>query len=233
MTVSKSIGMADSECAAGEIDKITGTKSSVSEFVNRSPGSNARSGHIVYVRRKPETDSKKTDSMKSDGQCVPAQQSTEVNKSMTCAPDATLLPRASSPNSSSTRRSVSPSPGTPGNAKSAESAEPEYVHINSSNPSSEPLGKANVVASWEERYRCLQSLLKTLDQSNQQYVQMLRSLSSVELSRQAVELEKRSMKLSMEEAKEIERAGMLGMLGECGKKIVSKASSTQQDELHK
>ncbi|CAA0827730.1 Unknown protein [Striga hermonthica] len=205
MTVSKSIGMADGECAAGEIDKVTGTKSSVSEFVNRSPGSNARSGHIVYVRRKPEIDSKKSNicdtqigsphSVKSAGPRVPAQRFTEVNKSMTCAPDAALLPMAFSPDSSSTR--------------------------------------ANVVASWEERYRCLQSLLKTLDQSNQEYVQMLRLLSSVELSQQAVELEKRSMKLSVEEAKEIERAGMLGMLGEHGKKVVSKAFSTQQDELHK
>ncbi|CAN1802529.1 hypothetical protein LINPERHAP1_LOCUS23390 [Linum perenne] len=53
---------------------------------------------------------------------------------------------------------------------------------------------------WEERYRQLQVSLKKLDGSDHEdYIQMLRSISSVELSRHAVELEKRSIQLSLEE----------------------------------
>ncbi|RVW48384.1 Zinc finger protein ZAT3 [Vitis vinifera] len=55
---------------------------------------------------------------------------------------------------------------------------------------------------WEERNLQLQRLLRKLDQSNQEdYLQMLRSLSSIELSRHAVKLERRSIQLSLEEGK--------------------------------
>ncbi|PRQ19271.1 hypothetical protein RchiOBHm_Chr7g0215391 [Rosa chinensis] len=64
-----------------------------------------------------------------------------------------------------------------------------------------------------ERFLCLQNLLKLIDESNQgEYIQMLRCLSSSELNRHAVELEKRSMLLSVEEAKEIQRMKALNIL---------------------
>lgn len=67
---------------------------------------------------------------------------------------------------------------------------------------------------WEERYFHLQDLLKALDQSNQQdCLQRLRSLSSLELSRYAFELEKKSIQLSLEEAKEIQRVQLFDVLG--------------------
>ncbi|XP_023532404.1 uncharacterized protein LOC111794586 isoform X2 [Cucurbita pepo subsp. pepo] len=67
---------------------------------------------------------------------------------------------------------------------------------------------------WEHRYHQLELLLNKLNQSDQQdYLQVLRSLSSVELSRHAVELEKRSIHLSFEEAKELQRVGVLNVLG--------------------
>ncbi|KAL5079589.1 hypothetical protein RYX36_008011 [Vicia faba] len=67
---------------------------------------------------------------------------------------------------------------------------------------------------WEERYQHLLAFLRMLDQSDQaDYIQMLQSLSSVELSRHAVELEKRSIQLSLEEAKELQRVAALNVLG--------------------
>ncbi|KAL5065570.1 hypothetical protein RYX36_027307 [Vicia faba] len=67
---------------------------------------------------------------------------------------------------------------------------------------------------WEERYQHLLAFLRMLDQSDQaDYIQMLQSLSSVELSRHVVELEKRSIQLSLEEAKELQRVAALNVLG--------------------
>ncbi|XP_050377701.1 uncharacterized protein LOC126794948 [Argentina anserina] len=64
-----------------------------------------------------------------------------------------------------------------------------------------------------ERFICLQNLLTLIDESNQNdYIQMLHCLSSSELSRHAVELEKRSMLLSVEEVKEIQRMKALNIL---------------------
>ncbi|KAL6963605.1 hypothetical protein U1Q18_034616 [Sarracenia purpurea var. burkii] len=85
---------------------------------------------------------------------------------------------------------------------------------------------------WEERYCQLQDSLKALDQTNQEdYVQMLRSLSSVELSRHAVELEKRSIQLSLEEAKEMQRVQLFDILRKYSKN--SRAPSAQQGQSEK
>ncbi|XP_048430931.1 uncharacterized protein LOC125472898 isoform X2 [Pyrus x bretschneideri] len=65
-----------------------------------------------------------------------------------------------------------------------------------------------------ERFLHLQNLLKHFDESDQsEYLHMLRCLPSSELSRHAVELEKRSMQLSVEEAKEIQKMKALNILG--------------------
>ncbi|CAN1307850.1 hypothetical protein LINPERPRIM_LOCUS27174 [Linum perenne] len=100
-----------------------------------------------------------------------------------------------------------------GKANDAQSAprfmsmQPSYHH----HPFASDTGKR---VHWEERYRQLQVSLKKLDGSDHEdYIQMLRSISSVELSRHAVELEKRSIQLSLEEAKEIQRVAYLNVLG--------------------
>ncbi|KAJ6346496.1 hypothetical protein OIU78_009011 [Salix suchowensis] len=85
---------------------------------------------------------------------------------------------------------------------------------------------------WEERYCQLQILLKKLDESDQEeYAQKLRSVSSVELSRHAIELEKRSIQLSLEEAKEVQRVAILNVLGKSLKNF--KAPSTHQSQSEK
>ncbi|KAK6129436.1 hypothetical protein DH2020_036825 [Rehmannia glutinosa] len=242
MTVSKSIGspllMTDSECA-GEVVKISGTKRPIPECRQSPPRSNAGSAHIVYVRRKPETDLTKSNVcdtqrdaadcprlLKSTDRSETTQRLTEVYKSVICTSDVAPLCRDSSPSLSSTRRAVSPSRGISSNISSPENI--KHVPVNCANPLSEDPITVNVTLS-EERYCRLQRSLKMLDQSDQyEYVQMLRSLSSVELSRHAVELEKRSIKLSVEEAKEIQRVGYLDVLGKYGKKVC--APSTQQGQ---
>ncbi|XP_047938861.1 uncharacterized protein LOC125186528 isoform X5 [Salvia hispanica] len=62
-------------------------------------------------------------------------------------------------------------------------------------------------------------------------VSVLRSLSYVELSRHALELEKRSIKLSLEEAKEMQRVRFADVLGKYGKNVCT--PSNLPDQLHK
>ncbi|WOK92847.1 hypothetical protein Cni_G01539 [Canna indica] len=67
---------------------------------------------------------------------------------------------------------------------------------------------------WKDRFLRLQMFLKTCDQSNQDdYIQMLRSLSAIGRSRHAVELEKRAIHLLLEEGKELQRMKFLNVLG--------------------
>ncbi|XP_047938858.1 uncharacterized protein LOC125186528 isoform X2 [Salvia hispanica] len=209
MAVSKSIGSqfpVETSESVDEAVKISGTKS------------NGGGAHIVYVRRKPELEIAKSnlcdtqlnadncsDTKKSVNQDDATQQFTGKNEPMICVSDAAPLPRASSPSFSSTRRSVSPSLGVSGNISSPENI--KHVDFNCRKPS--PKEPAMVsVNLWEEQYNRLQSFLKMLDQSDQyEYVQMLRSLSYVELSRHALELEKRSIKLSLEEGNHMLHSG--------------------------
>ncbi|XP_010526538.1 PREDICTED: uncharacterized protein LOC104804079 [Tarenaya hassleriana] len=79
---------------------------------------------------------------------------------------------------------------------------------------SPPPGSLSGGLDWEDRYHQLQILLNKLDESDpKDYVQMLRSLPSLDLSRHAVQLEKRSIQLSLEEAKEMQRVAALNVLG--------------------
>ncbi|WOK98411.1 hypothetical protein Cni_G07122 [Canna indica] len=67
---------------------------------------------------------------------------------------------------------------------------------------------------WKERFLQLQMFLKSCDQSSQEdYLQMLRSLSAAGRSMHAVELEKRAIHLLLEEDKELHRMKVLNILG--------------------
>ncbi|XP_010242893.1 PREDICTED: uncharacterized protein LOC104587121 isoform X3 [Nelumbo nucifera] len=67
---------------------------------------------------------------------------------------------------------------------------------------------------WKERFLRLQTFLRNCDHSSQEeYIQMLRSLPPVGRSRHAVELEKRAIHLSLEEGKEVHRVTVLNVLG--------------------
>ncbi|KAL0698573.1 hypothetical protein Bca4012_054695 [Brassica carinata] len=81
---------------------------------------------------------------------------------------------------------------------------------------------------WEERYHHLQILLNKLGDSDQtdHHLHMLWSLSSAELSKHAVDLEKRSIQLSLEEAREMQRVATLNVLG----RSVNSLKSTSNEE---
>jgi hypothetical protein len=82
-----------------------------------------------------------------------------------------------------------------------------------SSPAQEPTPTSHKL-DWEERYLHLQMLLNKLNQSDRtDHVQMLWSLSSAELSKHAVDLEKRSIQFSLEEAREMQRVAALNVLG--------------------
>lgn len=243
MAVSKSIGSqfpVETSESVDEAVKISGTK----RPIRSPPQSNGGSGHIVYVRRKPELELAKNNifdaqtntdpanspgSKKSVDQDEATEQLTGTNEPVICVSDVAPLHRASSPSFSSTRRSVSPSLGVSSNISSPEKI--KHSVANCIIPSREDPEMVSVNLR-EEQYGRLQSLLKMLDQSDQyEYVQMLRSLSSVELSRHAVELEKRSIKLSLEEAKEMQRVRFVDVLGKYGKNVGT--PSNLQEQLHK
>ncbi|KAI3745278.1 hypothetical protein L1987_58389 [Smallanthus sonchifolius] len=159
--------------------KLAGTKRS-----QQTPASN--NGHLVYVRRKTESEQHKNSTChKANDQCSKLQEHDEK--------DHEQHPMNDSEGVSGKTNITSPVADSsclqPNNAKGLN------------------------IQLWEERYYKLQNFLKALDSSNQDdYRQMLHSLSSVGLSRVAVELEKRSIQLSMEEAMEVRRAKLVDVL---------------------
>ncbi|KAJ0010754.1 hypothetical protein Pint_34105 [Pistacia integerrima] len=211
--------------------KVSGTKrplhdSPVSPSRDQPLSSNVTNGHLVYVRRKSETELGKismsdsttisTDCMhpKQAGQSDRIHQQPQIKEpKASCFPAFAPLPMTSFMSSSG-----KPSVPQLGRSVMKSPAESNYHPIGSASPLDDPRQIKNML--WEERYHQLQMLLKKLDQSDQEeYVQMLRSLSSVELSRHAVELEKRSIQLSLEEAKEVNRVAMLNVLGKSIKNL--------------
>ncbi|KAF1871515.1 hypothetical protein Lal_00020309 [Lupinus albus] len=185
-------------------NRLSGTKRSSSDYLQQSPGTT--NGHLVYVRRKSEVELGKT----------AASENPNINNACCCEDEAahTKEPTISSfpafapfPMASSMTSTGKPSlPISLG--KSTMRLPPvqsNYVTVSSSPTIANPKGLQNV--HWEERYQQLQMFLRKLDLSHQkEYIQMLRSLTSVELSKHAVELEKRSIQLSLEEVKKRQAA---------------------------
>ncbi|KAI3865869.1 hypothetical protein MKW92_009068 [Papaver armeniacum] len=85
--------------------------------------------------------------------------------------------------------------------------------------------------NWKERFPHLQMFLRNCDHSSQEeYIQMLKSLSSVGRSRHAVELEKRAIQLLCEEGKELHRMKLLNVLEKTSSK---NSSATPQVNFRK
>lgn len=209
--------MEDSECT-GHV-QTSGTERSLTECI-LSPKNNVGSGHIVYVRRKTETDLAKTGVYNVKDEALDchhfkksvdpgetAQQLKEMNGPRLCTSDSAPILRASSPSFSSSNISTSENI--------------DHLIVNCTNPSSENPTMINIML-WRERYHQLQNLLEALDHSDQhEYLQSLQTLSPVELSKHAVELELRSISLSLQEAKEMQRVRLFDVLGMYGKNVSS------------
>ncbi|XP_065877540.1 uncharacterized protein [Euphorbia lathyris] len=189
---------------------------------HHSPNSSAANAQLVYVRRKFETETSKSSICDvpsnnavflNSGQHERVEE-TSQSKTQIKEPKVTCFSAfAPMPIASFTTTSGKPSVPFPVNSNTRFApTEPNNNHV-ASTPSTNNL-KAMKNLHWEERYHQLHILLKKIDETDQEdYLQMLRSLSAVELSRHAVELEKRSIQLSLEEAKEMQQVGALNILG--------------------
>ncbi|KAM1243726.1 hypothetical protein ACFX2G_035949 [Malus domestica] len=203
---------------------------------HQSPSSSAANAQLVYVRRKSEADAVRNstcDNASINAECqvsrklshheasirpIPQTKETKVY----CVPAFAPFPVAAS----------TIPPGKPSvpvlPSKSGTGLPPAGANGHPHTSSTVPCSLGLKYLHWEERFHQLQLLLRNLDQSeHEDYIQMLRSLSSVELSRLAVELEKRSIQLSLEEAKELQHVGRLNVLGKSVKQF--KVPSTQED----
>lgn len=91
------------------------------------------------------------------------------------------------------------------------------AQIDSSKFSPQPMHTLDVKVDDQqltEHFIRLQKFLKQCDEANQtDYIQMLLRLSPTELSKHAVDLEKRAIQLTIEEGKEMQRVKALNVLG--------------------
>ncbi|XP_020242838.1 sporozoite surface protein 2-like [Asparagus officinalis] len=111
-------------------------------------------------------------------------------------------------------------------------ADPQRPSNQDPKPSVYPQRTSN--QEWKERYLQLQMFLKNCDQSSQEdYKSMLRSLTSADRSRHALELEKRALNLLLEEGKELHRMQVLNIIGEAtSQEHVSPSTRTSASQPH-
>ncbi|XP_072147622.1 uncharacterized protein [Setaria viridis] len=152
-----------------------------------NPGAN---GHLVYVRRRPDTDQSK------GGTSARAESSSSISTKKPVAggsqpQESSLKHQNNVPHTQSSPQFASPA------------AAPNRAH---------PPRSSNQDRS--DRFLRLQTFLRNNEQSGQEeYIRMLRSLSSVGLSKHAIELEKRAANLLVEEGKELQKMKVLNVLG--------------------
>ncbi|KMT01235.1 hypothetical protein BVRB_9g212530 [Beta vulgaris subsp. vulgaris] len=222
-----SIPLALKEVAITEAAKVSGIKrpspDSPMSPHQQSSSSSGANGHLVYVRRKSEAETGKssTNEVINDN-AIPPQPSQVVHQEVELRPKSQI-------NESQMQPLPAYSP-FPASVMSVPSGKPSIPFpLGSSNtkmafeePRSQAVPSTITVAveervkkqNWEERYIELQMYLKKLDQSSlEDHLQLLRSLSAVELSRHAVELEKQAIQLSLEQGKELQRVKALNVLG--------------------
>lgn len=225
---------------ANKVSNITGSKRPTPECLvnplSRCSTNNSGSGHLVYVRRRPEGELSKTAANNNQSGVTDypqlkkqsgvtdnpqlkklsqrdekTQTEVQMKEARFYTPEVSSISWTPSRCSLSTKPSVPPSTGESNNnlvSVNVSNHQVTSTRLLLDNPK-----KVNF-KRWEERYFQLQNLLHKLEQSKQEdYVQMLRSLSSVDLSKHAVELEKRSIRLALEEAKEVQRVRVLDVLG--------------------
>ncbi|KAK6946529.1 hypothetical protein RJ641_014073 [Dillenia turbinata] len=216
-----------------DVAKVSSIKRTLSETLHgpishEPPNSNPANGHLVYVRRKTESESGKgsiCDKIQSSDDYVQSMKSSADEKATEQESQLKELIVASNEAISSipTALLTSSSSGEPADPSSLGDTVTKLQPVEANHIShSLVLPSVNSTKDkkhLEDYYVWLQMKLKQLDQSDQQdYVEMLRSLSSVELSSHAVELEKRTIRLLLDEGKELRRTKALNVLGRVVKK---------------
>ncbi|KAL6011936.1 hypothetical protein ACLOJK_002402 [Asimina triloba] len=231
--------------------KVCGSKRSTPDcqpnsVCNQSACNNSLNGHLVYVRRKSETESSNTNvfsavNAKSLQPIKPSsgnqeslgsqdqREETGVSGIPVCAP----MPAASLATFSSGGPSVPNSLGKLHNGLAASESNCQPIATGAPYAIS-PQSQRASNRYWEERYLCLQTFLRSCDQSGQEeYIKRLRSLSAANRSREAYDLERRAILLSLEEVKEIQRMKVLNVLGKCSPKSPEAAAPPQSHFLNK
>ncbi|KAJ4964469.1 hypothetical protein NE237_024408 [Protea cynaroides] len=204
---------------------------------HQSPSNNAN-GHIVYIRRKSESEVGKSSTCEiteNGADCPPQRQFSHreqgtyrqqiqmKDSKVSSFPAFAPIPMAPPMTFSSGGPTIPLSLGKSGNGLSP--AEPNYPAVSAAVPFlvSPPANNQH----WRERSLRLQTFLRNCDHSSQEeYIQMLRSLSAAGRSKQAVELEKKAIQLLLEEGKELHRMKVLNVLGKSSQKS-SISPSTQ------
>ncbi|XP_058090632.1 uncharacterized protein LOC131237034 [Magnolia sinica] len=223
--------------------KVCGSKRStpdppLSPACNQPSCNNGPNGHLVYVRRRTESEPGSTNTCNAENAESPqpikssngkqelhGPQNRREEPKVACFPAFAPMPATSLATFSSGGPSVPNSTGKLRNGLAV--SEPNYNTIATGTPYLvSPLSQRTGNRHWEERFSRLQTFLKTCDQSSQEeYVKQLRSLSAIDRSRHAVELEKRAILLSLEEGKEIQRVKALNVLGKSSPKNYGSATA--------
>lgn len=211
--------------------KTSGTKRLTPDCPQSPPchqffSSNGANDHLVYARRRFESElgkrrildlpNKNADNLHSTQFCqnmqqIPQQQTQMKDRNVYCAPAFAPIPLASLVTFAFGEPSVPLSMGKPSNELL--DVESNYLKVTSEVPHSVH-SKETDDQQRKERFLRLQKVLKQCDEFDQNdYIQMLRSFSPSELSRHAIELEKRAIQLTVEEGKEIQRMKELNILG--------------------
>ncbi|XP_019051509.1 PREDICTED: uncharacterized protein LOC104587121 isoform X2 [Nelumbo nucifera] len=207
--------------------KVSGNKRPSPEIPPNPPchqslSSNGENGHLVYVRRKSELELGKSNvgsdashppprKFSHDEQESPRQNTQMKESKISCFLSYAPIPMASLTTFSSGGPTVPLSLGKTGNGLLLRESENPIV---TSGDSLMVNQRAPSESHWKERFLRLQTFLRNCDHSSQEeYIQMLRSLPPVGRSRHAVELEKRAIHLSLEEGKEVHRVTVLNVLG--------------------
>lgn len=211
--------------------KTSGTKRLTPDCPQSPPchqffSSNGANDHLVYARRRFESElgkrrildlpNKNADNLHSTQFCqnmqqIPQQQTQMKDRNAYCAPAFAPIPLASLVTFAFGEPSVPLSMGKPSNELL--DVESNYLKVTSEVPHSVH-SKETDDQQRKERFLRLQKVLKQCDEFDQNdYIQMLRSFSPSELSRHAIELEKRAIQLTVEEGKEIQRMKELNILG--------------------
>lgn len=211
--------------------KTSGTKRLTPDCPQSPPchqffSSNGANDHLVYARRRFESElgkrrildlpNKNADNLLSTQFCqnmqqIPQQQTQMKDRNAYCAPAFAPIPLASLVTFAFGEPSVPLSMGKPSNELL--DVESNYLKVTSEVPHSVH-SKETDDQQRKERFLRLQKVLKQCDEFDQNdYIQMLRSFSPSELSRHAIELEKRAIQLTVEEGKEIQRMKELNILG--------------------
>lgn len=211
--------------------KTSGTKRLTPDCPQSPPchqffSSNGANDHLVYARRRFESElgkrrildqpNKNANNLHSTQFCqnmqqIPQQQTQMKDRNVYCAPAFAPIPLASLVTFAFGEPSVPLSMGKPSNELL--DVESNYLKVTSEVPHSVH-SKETDDQQRKERFLRLQKVLKQCDEFDQNdYIQMLRSFSPSELSRHAIELEKRAIQLTVEEGKEIQRMKELNILG--------------------